>query len=114
MIATFKYDVFTYEVDDKVDLATMKAKMPLFFKTKFMDKEKYTVYRGVLIVSGEVTFSDRITRKKFVPYLIHQQEAKMDSHCLFSAHEWKSMDEVKAMVDKIWESLDVSGATYQG
>lgn len=40
----------TTDLDESVGLAEMKKCNPVFFKTKFVDNEKYKVYRGCLLV----------------------------------------------------------------
>lgn len=96
-------------IAEQVGLATMRSEVPVFFKTKHYKYERYTVYRGFLIVTGQHTWSSGVTEKQMVIYIYNPQTKDMNN-C--SVGEGLNASKVRAI--KLIDQIIESGEYYYG
>lgn len=79
-------------------LSEMMAGCPQFFKDKLGENEKYTIYRGQIIVECDLRLSDNILRHKFVVYIFDAEKKEM--FCA-SSGDVSDMEESQRLIDAI-------------
>lgn len=100
-----KYTVTIYNTKHTVDEANgeshIRARCPNFFHFPFGKRHSYVFYRGCVVASSTVKFSNGISQRKHVAYIYDDNE--QDTFCISADCDPSSVNQAKKIIDRVLE-----------
>lgn len=89
--------------NDEHGESEIRKHSPKFFSVKFGKRESFTYYRGGIIASYTVMYSNGKKERHFVPYLLVSDSQQSFTLCLGRFNP-KSVGEAKRVIDTVLET----------